>query len=557
MKTLTGTAGMISTANGHSTAVVDEHNSSAENFVRTLMISKPSTATNQAYLIEPSMYINLSPEINLADVTFESTNRHLILKMANGADIVLLDFITLSHSENTPYLQTADGQMFSGAQIVAQAMPHLLAEAQEPHKIDDLNAIEPAAGRAQFEPLTGTLSAVFEGRAPQESQDNASHYSPQTPFYNSPFYNGYGFEGNSHHIVLSAPPHPLSSATYSRGTQNINQPPQLKNVQFFIPEGTNEAMLAIGAPVDPEGSRLFMTVTGLPDPSLVTLYLSSGEELRLGMNLSLDELLSIQLEAQPHAEGSLGTFQYSVSDGYNISFGRVDIFVAETTLTPVDSTEPAPSSDMHLTLIEHENAETDTSSNGNGNGNDNNPNTNAHPDTGACPSFNDTEFTSQHEAAQSSTVLFKIAPIFFKAASFIGDDVAQQNHAQIAHEVKMHIDESLMLNSPFHAVEHTPIQQPKLFSNEANFDHTHGLQALENRITPEELDLHMVMSFNKAYSDHGATHASASLFASEDDHSGASSTATNMQENHHSGFSALSSTDVLAELGLDFTPLHS
>jgi VCBS repeat-containing protein len=74
--------------------------------------------------------------------------------------------------------------------------------------------------------------------------------------------------------------------------------------------------LSIIAPSDIEGSVLTITVTGLPDSSIGNIYLAGGTTLVTnGQTLTATELTGLVFTPLSNANGSAGTFKYSVSDG--------------------------------------------------------------------------------------------------------------------------------------------------------------------------------------------------------------------------------------------------
>lgn len=523
-----------------STEMQSNQNAVETSTMRSLSISRPNGTTPEAYVVEPQTLISFSKGIKLQDVTFESTNRHLVLKFPDGGDIVLLDFITLSHTDQSPMLQTADGQMFSGAQIAAQtaALTVPAVESVPEEEPQQLNDIEPAAGKElslaekfnQFFSPSPYAKDIHNDREPsntqketQEDSTFASHEG-RTPLYNSPFYEGFNAHTGQHHLTLSEPLHPLAQSTNNVASAALNTPPQVRGLTFYIPENTaGDVALPIQQPIDPEGSKLFITVTQLPNPAYITLFLSNGEELRTGMHLSISELLSLEAEWGENAgmQADLGQLQYSVSDGFNISLAKVEFIGQETSDVQVSlqQTQPLSTETLALDVV--------------------------------------TQGTEEQKVVTTegddNSVLFKLTPEWFKSTVYTAESHTpqtqqMQNEEEAASSSPSSQDEALIMNTPFKMLEHEVAAQPKLFSeDEIQKDDLSALSKQES----EELNLEMVMSFEKNASEKMDS-SSLTLFQSEEDN-----TQTTHQGENHKGFSQISSHDVLEQLGLDMGNLHS
>jgi Ca2+-binding RTX toxin-like protein len=97
----------------------------------------------------------------------------------------------------------------------------------------------------------------------------------------------------------------------------VNDAPRLQaNKTITLLEDAAHKSLGITAPLDVEGNALTITVTGLPNGSIGQVYLANGTTLVTnGQTLTAAELTGLVFTPLLNANGTAGTFSYSVSDG--------------------------------------------------------------------------------------------------------------------------------------------------------------------------------------------------------------------------------------------------
>jgi large repetitive protein len=97
----------------------------------------------------------------------------------------------------------------------------------------------------------------------------------------------------------------------------VNDAPRLQaNKTITLLEDAAHTSLGITAPLDVEGAALTITVTGLPNGSIGQVYLANGTTLVTnGQTLTAAELTGLVFTPLLNANGTAGTFSYSVSDG--------------------------------------------------------------------------------------------------------------------------------------------------------------------------------------------------------------------------------------------------
>jgi RHS repeat-associated protein len=111
---------------------------------------------------------------------------------------------------------------------------------------------------------------------------------------------------------------------------SFNNPPVAEaNKTLTLTEDTVIA-LNIPAPTDPDGNPLSITVSTLPDPTKGEIRLANGTPVTLNQNLTLTDLTNLSFFPTANANGSAGTFSYSVSDGQ----GGIVSQVIDINITP-------------------------------------------------------------------------------------------------------------------------------------------------------------------------------------------------------------------------------
>jgi large repetitive protein len=97
----------------------------------------------------------------------------------------------------------------------------------------------------------------------------------------------------------------------------VNDAPRLaEDTTITLLEDAGATNLGITAPFDPENDTLVITVTGLPNGSIGQVYLADGTTLVTnGQILTAAQLTGLVYTPLLNANGTAGTFSYSVSDG--------------------------------------------------------------------------------------------------------------------------------------------------------------------------------------------------------------------------------------------------
>jgi large repetitive protein len=109
----------------------------------------------------------------------------------------------------------------------------------------------------------------------------------------------------------------------------VNDAPRLQaNKTITLLEDAAHTSLGITAPLDVEGAALTITVTGLPNSSIGQVYLANGTTLVTnGQTLTAAELTGLVFTPLLNANGTAGTFSYSVSDGSLTTVQSIDLNV--------------------------------------------------------------------------------------------------------------------------------------------------------------------------------------------------------------------------------------
>ena len=115
-----------------------------------------------------------------------------------------------------------------------------------------------------------------------------------------------------------------------------------------VAEDSGASALGIAAPTDIDGDPLTITVTGIPNASIGTVYLSDGiTAVTNGMTLTSAELTGLLFRPVADANGAAGTFSYTVNDGN----GGSDSQTVTLTVTPVNDA-PVADADKTVTVAE-------------------------------------------------------------------------------------------------------------------------------------------------------------------------------------------------------------
>src|SRR5215475_10011800 len=107
-------------------------------------------------------------------------------------------------------------------------------------------------------------------------------------------------------------------------------------------------MLGIAGPTDVDGDPLTITVTGVPNASIGTVYLSDGTTpVTSGMALTSAQLTGLVFRPAADANGAAGSFSYTVNDGN----GGSDSQTVTLNVTPVNDA-PIADADKTVTVAE-------------------------------------------------------------------------------------------------------------------------------------------------------------------------------------------------------------
>ena len=115
-----------------------------------------------------------------------------------------------------------------------------------------------------------------------------------------------------------------------------------------VAEDSGASALGIAAPTDIDGDPLTITVTGIPNAAVGTVYLSDGTTpVTNGMTLTAAELTGLLFRPVADANGAAGSFSYTVNDGN----GGSDSQTVTLTVTPVNDA-PIADADKTVTVAE-------------------------------------------------------------------------------------------------------------------------------------------------------------------------------------------------------------
>src|SRR4030095_5785876 len=112
-----------------------------------------------------------------------------------------------------------------------------------------------------------------------------------------------------------------------------------------VAEDSGNSALGIAAPTDVDGDPLAITVTGIPNASIGTVYFSDGTTpVGNGMPLTSAQLTGLLFRPVADANGAAGSFSYTVSDGNGGSDSQtVTLGVTPVNDAPVNTVPAAQS----------------------------------------------------------------------------------------------------------------------------------------------------------------------------------------------------------------------
>ena len=115
-----------------------------------------------------------------------------------------------------------------------------------------------------------------------------------------------------------------------------------------VAEDSGASALGIAAPTDIDGDPLAITVTGIPNAAIGTVYLADGiTAVTNGMTLTSAELTGLLFRPVADANGAAGSFSYTVNDGN----GGSDSQTVTLNVTPVNDA-PVADADKTVTVAE-------------------------------------------------------------------------------------------------------------------------------------------------------------------------------------------------------------
>jgi Bacterial Ig domain/von Willebrand factor type D domain/RTX calcium-binding nonapeptide repeat (4 copies) len=122
-----------------------------------------------------------------------------------------------------------------------------------------------------------------------------------------------------------------------------NAPDANPDKTITLAEDSGATSLAITTPTDKDGDPLTLTVNTIPDSAKGQVRRSDGTIVATNSSLTVDQLTNLVFVPVENANGSAGTFSYSVSDGK----GGSDSQAVTINITPVND---APVADPNKTL---------------------------------------------------------------------------------------------------------------------------------------------------------------------------------------------------------------
>ncbi|NES71474.1 MAG: hypothetical protein F6K24_42900 [Okeania sp. SIO2D1] len=112
-----------------------------------------------------------------------------------------------------------------------------------------------------------------------------------------------------------------------------NRPPELEADKPVTLDEDTTATLDIPAPTDPDGDALTITVDSIPDPEIGQV-LSDNTSVTALQQLTTEQLTSLTFVPVANANGSAGTFSYTVDDGNDENSSATQVI--NINVTPVN-----------------------------------------------------------------------------------------------------------------------------------------------------------------------------------------------------------------------------
>jgi Bacterial Ig domain/von Willebrand factor type D domain/RTX calcium-binding nonapeptide repeat (4 copies) len=116
---------------------------------------------------------------------------------------------------------------------------------------------------------------------------------------------------------------------------------------FSLLEDAKATPLAITTPTDSDGDSLTLAVKTIPDATKSEVRRSDGSAVAVGSALTLEQLANLAVVPLPNANGSAGSFSYTVEDGK----GGSDSQTVTINITPVNDA-PVADPNKSLTVLE-------------------------------------------------------------------------------------------------------------------------------------------------------------------------------------------------------------
>jgi VCBS repeat-containing protein len=140
----------------------------------------------------------------------------------------------------------------------------------------------------------------------------------------------------------------LGETTFGIGINPVNDAP-IANADKILILAEDAAPIALGitAPTDAENNLLTITVTAIPDVAKGQVLLGNSTAVALNQTLSITELQQLVFTPVANANGTAGTFSYTVNDGN----GGTATQSVTLNITPVNDA-PVVNANKTLTLAE-------------------------------------------------------------------------------------------------------------------------------------------------------------------------------------------------------------
>ncbi len=140
----------------------------------------------------------------------------------------------------------------------------------------------------------------------------------------------------------------LTSADFGLDVSSTNRAPEANlDKSITLTEDSEAVFLGITAPTDADGDALSLTINTLPDNTKGEIRRSDGTTVAAGGSLTAAQLTGLVFVPVLNANGSAGTFSYTVNDGK----GGSDSQTVTINITPVNDA-PIADPNKTLTLLE-------------------------------------------------------------------------------------------------------------------------------------------------------------------------------------------------------------